>query len=229
MNQMQKLLFYASLLIVGITVLLGYNLVDEPDRGFHLRMGCLVFAEVVFCAECLVFSRSQRTASRMLPFTLGYAVVWAAYLLFTFLLGLFGGKLSMTGLLTLEAVGFAVAVVVRIAGEAGGQSIARQEEEDRKALAWRKLATLQAAETADAMMAAFPGDAEIRKAADALRDGLRHAASSTPDTTPLETKIDDTLSALAGAIAAARREDVLQLCATTAADLKKHQRLALLR
>lgn len=229
MNQMQKLLFYASLLIVGITLLLGYNYVDEPDRCFHLRMGCLVFAEVVFCAECLVFSRSRRTASRMLPFTLGYSTVWAVYLVFTFLLALFGGKLSMTGLMTLEALGFAVAVIVRIAGETGGQSIARQEEEDRKALAWRKLAALQAAETADAMLAAFPGDAEIRKAADALRDGLRHAASSTPDTASIEGKIDDTLSALEGAVASSRRDDVLRLCASAAADIKKRHRLALLR
>lgn len=229
MNQMQKLLLYVSLLLVGITLLLGYTMVDEPDRAFNLRMGCLVFAEVVFCAECLLFSRSDRTAKRMLPFTLGYASVWAGYLLFAFLLLLFGGDLSMKWLMTLEAAGFAVAVVVRISWEMGGQSIARQETEDRKALAWRKLASLQAGETADAMLAAFPGDSEMRKAAATLRDGFRYAASSTPDTGPIETKIDDTLSAIAEAVAASRRDEIIQLCVTAAADLKKRHRMALLR
>lgn len=229
MNQMQKLLFYASLLLVGITLLLGYSMVDEPDRGFHLRMGCLVFAEVVFCAECLVFSRSERMANRMLPFTLGYASVWAGYLLFTFLLLLFGGDLSMKWLMALETAGFAAAVVWRISWEMGGQSIARQEAEDRKALAWRKLATLQAGETADAMLAAFPGDSEIRRAAEGLRDGFRHAASSSSDTAPIETQLDDTLAAMTEAVSASRRDDVLRLCAAVAADLKKRHRLALIR
>lgn len=229
MNQMQKLLFYASLLLVGLTLVLGYSIVEEPDRSFHLRMGCLVFAEIVLCAECLVFSRSQRTASRMLPYTLGYATVWAGYLLFTFLFVLFGGDLSMKWLMMAEAAGFAVAVIVRISHEMGGQSIARQESEDRKALAWRKLATLQAGETADAMRTAFPGDSAIRKAAETLYDGLRYAATSTPDTAPMETKIDDTLSAISQAAADSRRDEVLRLCASAAADIKRRHRLALMQ
>lgn len=229
MNQMQKLLLYTSLLLVGVTLLLGYSIVDEPDRCFNLRMGCLVFAEIVFCAECLIFSRAQRTASRMLPFTLGYSAIWAGYVLFTLLLALFGGRLSLKWLMVFEAIGFAVAVIVRISHEMGGQAIARQEQEDRKALAWRKLATLQADEIADSMLTAFPGDADIRKSAETLRDGFRYAATSTPDTASIETKLDDTLTAVAQAVSASNRDEVLQLCVTVSADLKKRHRLALLR
>lgn len=229
MNQMQKLLLCASLLLVGITLLIGYSIVDEPDRCFNIRMACLVFAEVVLCAECLVISRSTRTASRMLPFTLGYPLIWVVYVFITFQLVLFGGFLSLKWLMVVESIVFAVAVAVRIIPEMGGQAIARQETEDRKALAWRKVSTLQAGETADAMLAAFPGDAEIRKAAEALRDGFRYAASSTPDTSPLETKIDDDLAAVAQAVADLKRDEILKLCVTVAADLKKRHRLALLR
>lgn len=229
MNQMQKLLFPVSLLLVGITLLLGYGMVDKPDSGFHLRMGCLVFAEVVLCVECLLVFRSQRIAGRMLPLTLGYASVWAGYLLFAFLLAIFGNKLSLKWLMITEAVGFAATVIWRVFWEMGGQSMARQDAEDHQTLAWRKLAALQAGETADAMMAAFPGDAEMQKASEVLRDGLRYAASSSPDTRPLEAKINATLSSLAGAVAALRRDEVLQLCAIAVADLKKRHRLALMR
>lgn len=229
MNRMQKLLLYASLLLVGITLLLGFAIVEEPGRGFAVRMGCLVFAEVVLCAECLVFSRPKPEDNRAIAFALGYLPVWVAYLLFTFLLAVFGGKLSMTWLVALEAAGFAVAVIVRIFHEMGGQSIARQEAEDRQALAWRKLAALKAGEAADAMLAAFPDNPEIRKAAESLRDGVRHAASSTPGTVAVEAEIDRTLSYIAEAAAGARCDEVLKLCASASADIQKRHRLALVR
>jgi hypothetical protein len=79
------------------------------------------------------------------------------------------------------------------------------------------------------MLASFPGDSEIRKAAEALRDGLRYAATSTPDTAPIEAKIDDTLSAISRAVANSQRDEVLRLCASAAADIKQRHRLVLIR
>lgn len=226
MNRMQKLLFFVSLLVVGITVLLGYTWVDEPNRSFRIRMGCLVLSEVMGGIECLAFSRSDRMANRTLPFTLGYGVVWVGYLCLTLLLVFFGGSLSLKWLITAEIVGFSVAMIVRLTWAMGGQSLARQEVEDRTVLAWRKQASLKAAGVADAMLAAFPGDGDIRKVAETLRDGLRYAATSKPEMASMEAQIDDTLVAIAQATDASRRDEVLQLCASAASIIKQRHRLA---